>query len=192
MQTVSSLSDNELVGLLKESSRAAYTEIYNRYKGILFMHAYKRLQSRAEAEDTLQEIFTGLWVKREELTITSNLSGYLYSAVRNRILDYFSHQEVASRYISSFQGFLDKGEMQADHRVRENQLKVLIEKEIDNLPAKMREIFILSRKEHLSHKEIAGQLGISEKTVKNQINNALKTLRTKLGLLVFLYVLFIY
>lgn len=192
MQVIDALSDEELLSLLREGDSHAYTEIYNRYKGILFIHAYHRLRDRVEAEDTLQEVFTGLWNKRQEITITSSLSGYLYCAVRNRILNYFAHQEVSSRYLNSFRGYLENGEAQTDHRVRENQLKLLIEKEIDSLPAKMREIFILSRKAHLSHKEIAEHLDLSEKTVKNQVNNALKTLRSKLGLFSFLYMLFIY
>jgi RNA polymerase sigma-70 factor (family 1) len=191
MAAVSTLPDFELVSLLRQSNHAAYTEIYDRYKGLLLVHAYKYLHNYQEAEDTLHEIFTSLWTKRESFNITSNLSGYLYTAVRNRILDHFSHREVQSRYVSSFSEFLEKGEVVTDHKVRESLLRNLIEKEIDALPGKMREIFLLSRKTNLSHKEIAGQLDISEKTVKNQVNNALKILRAKLGLLMYLYMLFI-
>jgi RNA polymerase sigma-70 factor (ECF subfamily) len=68
---------------------------------------------------------------------------------------------------------------------------LIIEKEIADLPAKMREVFELSRKTFLSHKEIAGQLDLSEKTVRNQVNNALKVLRVKLGIFVFLLVLLV-
>lgn len=191
MDAISTLPDFELVSLLRQSNHAAYTEIYDRYKGLLLVHAHRYLQNQQEAEDTLHEIFVSLWAKRESFNITTNLSGYLYTAVRNRILDHFSHREVQSRYISSFGEFLEKGEANTDHKIRENQLKSLIEKEIDALPGKMREIFLLSRKANLSHKEIAGQLDISEKTVKNQVNNALKILRGKLGLLIYLYMLFI-
>ena len=73
--------------------------------------------------------------------------------------------------------------------LREIVLRI-IENEIANMPGKMREIFELSRKSHLSHREIAETLGISEKTVKNQVNNALKILRTRLGLLNYLIFLF--
>jgi len=65
-------------------------------------------------------------------------------------------------------------------------LEVLIEKEIACLPSKMRQVFELSRKANLSHKQIATQLDLSEKTVKNQVNNALKVLKLKLGSLMFL------
>jgi RNA polymerase sigma-70 factor (family 1) len=186
MAAHSPLSDHELVTLLREGDESAYTEIYNRYKGILYQHAYRRLPNQEEVDDIIHELFTTLWVKRGTIVFKTNLSGYLYTAVRNRILDYVSHQQVASAYVTSLQEFMDKGTAVTDYRVRLNMLQQLIEKEIESLPAKMREVFELSRKSQLSHQEIAFKLDISEKTVKNQVHNALKILRVRLGLLVYL------
>jgi RNA polymerase sigma factor (sigma-70 family) len=76
--------------------------------------------------------------------------------------------------------------------VREHQLSQLIEQEINQLPPKMREIFVLSRKHNLSHRQIAEQLDIAEPTVKKQVANALKILRTKLGLFAYLMMLIKY
>jgi RNA polymerase sigma-70 factor (family 1) len=181
--------DHELVVLLKTGNQDAYTEIYNRYKRLLYQHAFKRLHNQEEVDDIIHDLFTILWVKRESLELKTNLSGYLYTAVRNRILDHISHQQIESNYIVNLQQFLDKGVAVTDHRVRFNMLQELIDKEIAELPSKMREIFELSRKSQLSHQEIAEQLDISKKTVKNQVNNALKILRVRLGLFVFLYLL---
>ncbi|MDB5117490.1 MAG: polymerase subunit sigma-70 [Mucilaginibacter sp.] len=190
MAALSPLPDHELVFLLKTGDKDAYTEIYNRYKGILYQHAYKLLRNQEEVDDIIHELFTTLWIKRETLEFKTNLSGYLYTAVRNRVLDYISHQQIESAYIISLQKFIDKGVAITDHRVRLNMLQEVIEKEIACLPAKMREIFELSRKSQLSHREIAEKLDISEKTVKNQVNNALKILRVRLGLLIYLYLLY--
>lgn len=173
-------SDSELVALLRSGNRAAYTEIYKRYTGILYSHAYSKLQNREEARDAIQELFTVLWVKRQEIAIETNLSGYLYCAVRNRVLNTISHNRVASTYVSQIQVNINESESATDHLVREKELAQLIEKEISGLPLKMREVFELSRKNNLSRKEIATQLNLSEKTVKNQINNALKVLRVKM------------
>jgi RNA polymerase sigma factor (sigma-70 family) len=137
MTAYSSLSDHELVIFLKKGDRSAYTEIYNRYKGILYQHAYRRLPNQEEVDDIIHELFTVLWVKRETLVFKTNLSGYLYTAVRNRILDYVSHQQIASAYLSSLQEFMDKGVAITDHRVRLNMLQDVIEKEIACLPVKM-------------------------------------------------------
>lgn len=187
MQSYAGFSDQELTILLKDGNALAFTEIYNRYKGLLYIHAYKRLYNREAVNDVIQELFTALWNKRETITFTGQLSGYLYTSVRNRVIDILSKQRSESAYIQSLQNFIDQGEDVADHLIREKQLIEVIEKEISLLPPKMREVFELSRKAHLSHREIAERLNLSELTVKKHVNNALKILRTKLGLLIFLY-----
>jgi len=188
----STLSDNDLLSLVREGDHAAFTAIYHRYKRLLYKHAYQRLRNEPEVDDIIHELFTSLWEKRETLAPQINLAGYLYTAVRNRIMDFLARQNVQSGYIGSLQAFMEKTESATDHLLRENQLTALIEKEIAALPPKMREVFELSRKAHLSHKEIAEHLGISEKTVKSQVNNALKILRVKLGFLVWLFMLIYY
>jgi RNA polymerase sigma-70 factor (ECF subfamily) len=188
----SSFSDQELVGLLKSGDKSAFTEIYQRYKWVLFVHALKRIGDREHAKDIIQELFTTLWDKRYDLDLRSHLSGYLYTSVRNRVIKAYSHQQVEDNYLTSLATSINNGFCITDHKARENSLAAIIEKEIDELPEKMREVFILSRKHYLSNKEIALQLGIEETTVKKQISNALKILRVKLGLLLWLVMIFRY
>jgi RNA polymerase sigma-70 factor (family 1) len=180
------LSDVELIELLKINNAPAYTVIYNRYFYALYIHAYRKLNNKEEAEDIVHELFAQLWTKREVIEIKSNLASYLYSAVRNKILDLIAHHTVESKYISSLENFMIHGACNTDHRVREKQLAELIEKGITDLPPKMKVVFELSRKEKLSHKEIAEKLNLSEQTVRKQVNNALKTLRIKLGTMLFI------
>jgi len=182
----SALSDNALAELVKNGDALAYTVLYNRYFELLYAHACQKMHDQDEAQDVIHEVFVTLWTKRESLDITSNFASYLYCAVRNRILDLISHKAVETRYIDSLQHFMDKGACITDHRVREKLLTQVIDKSIDELPEKMREIFNMSRKRKLSHKEIAHQLNLSEKTVKKQVNNALKILRIKLGTMLFI------
>src|SRR5690606_133945 len=118
--------------------------------------------------------------KKEKLLLTRTLSAYLYASIRNQVLDRIARQKIETRYIESLNTFLVTNTSATDHRVREKQLRSLIEKEISALPPKMRRVFEMSRKAHLSHREIASELNISEKTVKKQINNALKVLRVRL------------
>lgn len=183
-------SDIELCQLLKEGDRDAYTEIYERYKGLLYVHAYKMLQDSDSAEDVVQELFTRLWVKRAQLHLQRTLSAYLYTSIRNQVLDRIARQKVESRYVESLQNFMQSAPCLTDHRVRERELQTRIEKEVSTLPSKMRRVFEMSRKAYLSHKEIAEELKISEKTVKKQINNALKVLRVRLGEAVVLFCVF--
>jgi len=183
-------TDAELTALLRTGDQLAYTEIYQRYTGVLQGHAYSKLQDREEAMDVVQELFATLWAKRDSIVFHTTLSGYLYTAVRNKVINVIARQNIASDYIKSLQEFIDKGEALTDHRVREHELTAIIEKEIAALPEKMRTIFEMSRKEGLSHKEIAGKLGLAEKTVKNQVNNSLKILKDKLGpLFIFLFLM---
>ncbi|WP_228099007.1 RNA polymerase sigma factor [Pedobacter sp. MC2016-24] len=181
-----STSDTELVDLLRSGNRLAYTEIYNRYKIVLHTHAYKWMRDREEARDMIHELFTFLWDKRADIQFNSNLSGYLYVSLRNKIFNRVSRKKIESAYVSSLQSFIDEGNCVTDHLVRGRLLAKLIEKEIAALPPKMREVFELSRKYNLSHKEIAEQLGLSDQTVRKHIQHALKILRTRLGLYMFL------
>lgn len=186
MQLYSDLPDVELFDLVQENDHCAYTEVYNRYSRLLYTHAYKKLGDRELARDLVQDLFTTLWIKREEIFIQSVLSTYLYTALRNKILDYHAHQTVATGYLSYLENYSFAKNDLTDHLVRQKQLASLIEQEIAALPDKMRHIFELSRKQHLSHKEIAAELDISEQTVRKQIQNALKIMRPKLGILLAL------
>ncbi len=181
------LSDAQLVDLLKAGDHHSFTEIYKRYNTLLYIYAYKKLQDTESAKDVIQEIYVHLWNSRSNLNIQTTLSGYLYKAVLNRVLNVFRHVTITQEYISSFKEVTDNAPAQTDYRIREKDLEALIEKEINNLPEKMREIFQLRRQEYLSNKEIADRLNISEHTVATQIKRALKTLRGKLGLFLFIY-----
>lgn len=184
------ISDQELLLLFKTGDRKAYEQIYHRYKFALHNHAWNKTRNREESQDIIQEIFTRLWAKRESLDVNTNLSGYLYTSLRNYILNQIVHKEVQEKYITSIKSFTDQESVIADHRIRENQLKALIEKEIDALPPRMKEVFLLSRKENLSHKQIAERLGTTEQTVKKQMTNVLKILRGKLGFWIFFIYIF--
>jgi RNA polymerase sigma-70 factor (ECF subfamily) len=183
-------SDADLVKLVGSGDHTAFAELYERYWGVLFVHCMKMLRDEDEAKDVLQELFTSLWTKSAELQFSTSVSAYLYSAVRNKVFNLMAHQKVKRNYSAGISKFMQQGEFITDEQVRLNELKRIIEREVALLPPKMREVFEMSRNQQLSHKEIAGKLGISDKTVRKQINNALKILKVKLnvsaGLLVVL------
>jgi RNA polymerase sigma-70 factor (ECF subfamily) len=189
MHAYQSFTDQTLLTLLKQGDKDAYTVIYDRYKNLLYNHAYKKLGDPEEVKDVLQELFTNLWNKRVDIPVAMNLSGYLYTGIRNRILNLLSHKEVENKYLTSIQQYTQEGDYSTDLVIREKEMADLIQKEIDQLPPKMREVFLLSRKENLSHHEIAEQLSISEQTVAKQVTNALRILRVRLGSFFFLLLL---
>ncbi|WP_316817629.1 RNA polymerase sigma-70 factor [Pedobacter nyackensis] len=189
MATYRTYSDQELAALLKQGDRYAYTEIYERYRSLLYRHAYKKLGDTSEAGDVIQDVFLMLWNNKGNLDHAANLSGYLYVAMRNRILNLFAQKNVRTLYEDSVQEFSLKYEVMTDHLVREHEMAELIAREINELPDKMREIFTLSRYQYLRNKEIADLLGISEHTVATQLKRALRQLRIRLGVMVCLFFL---
>ncbi|GAA4302341.1 RNA polymerase sigma factor [Aestuariibaculum suncheonense] len=185
-------SDKELFSLIKNGDHKAYTELYNRYSPVLYAHILRRLNDREEAKDIIHELFSYIWVNRLKIEIEGHLSGYLYTAVRNRVIKVISRRIVATKHVDMHRPS-PYNNIASDYLIRENQLRDLIEKEIELLPPRMQEIFLLSRKKFLTHREIAYELNISELTVKKQVANAIKVLRTKLDLIVnvFFFVFFL-
>lgn len=186
MKVYVDFSDNELALLLKEGRPQALTEIFNRYNSLLYIYAYKKLGDKEEAKDVVQELFVRLWKNHEVFSLNTTLASYLYRSVRNRSLDIFAHKKIKSSYISSFQAAVDVHTATTDYLVREKDINELIEREIKSLPPRMREIFVLSRRHHLSHKEIAQKLDISEETINKQIKRALRVLRIRLKMMLIL------
>ena len=189
-------TDQELLALLRQEDKIAYTVIYDRYWAILFRHARKMTRNDEQAADVIQDLFTAIWLNASSLEVKSSLSSYLYTALRNRILKLIRHEQVKVNYLNTLPDFKNEGRNNTDELLREKELSTQIEEEISQLPPKMREIFELSRKAHLSYKQIAEETNIAEGTVKKQVYNALKILRAKLGMMFFAsimkFILFIF
>ena len=181
MSHYKNFSDAELIDLLREGNNNAFIEIFDRYYILLFSFACRRLDDREIAKDLIHDAFADIWEKRETVNIPGELRTFLFTVVKNRILNHYKHNKVSQKYIDHFQHYMDSHQDATDHLVRHNDLSALIEKEIAALPEKMRTVFELSRKETMNRKEISEQLGLPENTVKTNIHRALKILRSKLG-----------
>lgn len=173
-------TDQKLAALLVQGDEYAYTEIFERYKVLLYKHAYRLLGDEDEANDIISDLFLALWQKRGNLNPQVSLSAYLYGSIRNRIFDLMTHQKVIARYLDSISEFIGQGHYETDERIRAKELAAIIEREVAALPPKMREVFELSRSGEFSYKEIGEMLNITEGTVKQQVHNAVKTLRLKI------------
>ena len=187
MTSPSVLSDYELLDQFKQGERSAYEEIYHRYWALLFNHARRMLQSDDDAKDLVQDVFSVFWLDGPTLELRTTLDAYLYTIMRYKIFNLIDRKRVRSNYLSSLEDFIRKNEYSGEYRVREKQMEELIEKEIAALPPKMREVFELSRKANLNYREIAEKLNISDNTVKKQMSNALKILRSRLGVIFDLF-----
>lgn len=175
------LKENQLFTLISCGDEPAFAALYNRYFGLLYMHAFQRLKDKDEAKDLVQDLFLRLWDQRESLPAETNITAYLYTAVKNRVLNNLAHKCVENKFLLSIEKTTTT-EAITDHRVREHQLANIIEQQISQLPPKMRQVFELSRKSYFTYSEIAERLNLSEQSVRSHVKGALRVLRTKLGL----------
>lgn len=178
-------SDAGLIALLQEGDSNAFSEIYERFWLLLFRHAFRMTRDQDNAEDIVQDVFTLLLTKGKELKFNHTLSSFLYSAVRFRVLDKVGRMKTEESYIAGLQKTMEQGELTTERQVLVRELAFRIEVELEQLPEKMREVFILNRVHEYSYKEISQKLNITDHTVKKQISNALKLLRAKLHFILY-------
>lgn len=168
-------------GLAKSVHRGdygAFREIYDRHWRRLYRYTTRLIDDGDEAEDIVQDLFIHFWEKSQSEPIES-VEAYFHTALRFRILKYFEKSKVRQDHLLSLAHYLHTYDPPADEALALKDLNRQIEREIDRLPAKMREIFILRKYDELSYREISESLKISETTVKKQLYNATKLLRSK-------------
>lgn len=172
--------DLALFQQVKNDDLAAYEVLYKKYIKELYRFAFSYLRDGQIAEEMAQEVFLYIWEKRGQIEIQTTLKTYLYSAVKNKCLNYIklelprqqSMEDVSEILLSVTSSAKDEGENE--------QLKKHIQKAIDALPNKCRQIFILSKSAGMTYEEISEELDLSKKTVENQMGIALKKLRESL------------
>jgi len=181
MSAVLTPSDNELLSLLKEGDRNAFTTLYNRYWDKLYAVAYNRLADEYEAEEAVQNIFLDLWKRKETITLTHTLSTYLSAAIKYHVftrLAQIRREKIRAEQLKI--GAIEGIETTAEW-LSEKELKRQLEQGINALPEKCKLVFLLSREQNLTNKQIAEELNISEKTVEGHITKALNNLRGSLS-----------
>lgn len=174
-------NDVLLLNELKQGDQLAFKTLYEKYNASMYLHAYKKLGDKEIVKDLVHEVFLSLWEKRSTLAVHGSLSTYLHHAVRYKVIDIIAAKYTTDKY-RHFQSYLDQQTTPSDYLVRERIMTSIIDQEIENLPPRMREVFQLSRAEHLSHHQIAEKLGISTQSVRSHIKNALRILRVKLSI----------
>ncbi len=173
----STYHDNELLQLLSESDKAAFTEIYNRYWKMLYAIAYNHLKSTESAEDTVHEVFTSLWKNRQSIHVLS-LNNYLASAIKYIVFAHIRKKSYEKEYQKINTHTHDSLNIEDSYFCKE--LLAFTHNEIETLPPKCRLVFKYSREMGMSNREIADVMEISKKTVENQLNKALNHLRFSL------------
>ena len=173
------LSDKDLLQLVKQDDKGAFTQIYQRHWQPLYSAAYKRTKDKEQCQDLVQNVFADLWSRRNNLAI-DNLSAYLHTAVKFQLFKQVSRQPAMAVFLDSFEEIITSP-IAADDFLIEKEIQNLINLWLAALPERRRQIFILHYQEELSTREIADRLGISQNTVQSQIYTASQSLRTRLA-----------
>ena len=171
-------NEPELFQQLAEGDERAYEQIYHHYNKRLSLFALKIVRDPFLAQELLQDIFVQLWVSRALFAEVKYPSAYLFNMANNKMRDYLRKMASDARLLDHLVLRNTELSNETEELVDFRESVVIVEKAVSELPEQRRIIYELSRKQGLSHDQIAEQLGVSRQTVKNNLVLALKHIRT--------------
>jgi len=175
---INSIPDDLLVAEIKKDNKEAFKSLYDRYSRRIYYFSLRYLGSKEETEELLQSTFINIWQHRRTLDATRPIKDYIFRSAVNYIINYLKKKAVRTRFNESE---IHKGEIHSNHTYEQvflHDLERSINSIVETLPSQQQKVFRLSRYEGLTNKEIASKLGLSVRTVENQMYRALKVLRT--------------
>lgn len=180
------IADSQLFELIQQSSYPAFTALYNRHWKYIYSIAYRKTANKDDAFDLTQNVFIEFYEKRDKLVVNIPLKNFLRTAMIYKLSNYFRTRGFQEKHYRNFQQYLEQAEATGAYfdslEINENeqdfeQMVALIHQAIDDMPDKMKTVFLMSRSEKYSIAEIAHELHISPQTVKNQISKAFEKIR---------------
>lgn len=173
--------DKDVIVSLKNGKEEAFEVLFWEYNTHIYHFVYSLLYDKSLAEDLTQNVFLKIWERREDIDLAQSFDSYLFTIARHLVYKETEKRLLSESLTETLQKQLSDGDTLMEEKIDAESLREYIDSLIEELPPARREIFRLSRKEHLSYKEIALRLSISEKTVETQLNRALHFLRDKLS-----------
>jgi len=180
----------DIIHRLKKDDKSAVDELFSYYYPRLYHFSKSILKIENDIDDILQEVFVKIWLNRQKINSVETFNSYIFTITKNEVLnlirsnlrDQTFKNELFLRSVAE--------EYQTSDQVEFDEIETRINQTVAGLPEKRQQVFILSRMEGLSNKEIAQQLNISEKTVEDHITHAIKHIKSSLqemGILSLLY-----
>lgn len=171
--------DSGNASLLNAGGTILFEEVFKTHFKALHAYAYTIVEEDDMAEEIVQNVFCKLWERRDRLEITQSVKAYLYKSVYHESINYLRHLKKKRAYQAHAVHVMEKSHS-ASEKSTLRELEQKLEQALKELPERCRTIFQMSRFESLKYQQIADQLGLSVKTVENQMGKALKILRLKL------------
>lgn len=174
------LTDERIIRELNNGSHEGFRAVYDAHKFRILSIIVKLVNSESVAEEIFQRVFIKLWDNRTNINPDGSLAAYLNTIARNEVYSYWRTAiNKNSLRLSLDHGLPDGG--LADQEIENEDFRNYLFSLADGLPAKCRQVFDMRFMQQMSYREIAGELGISERTVENQVAKSLKHIREKLG-----------
>ncbi|KAB7530106.1 sigma-70 family RNA polymerase sigma factor [Flagellimonas olearia] len=167
-------SDKLLLLQMEQGNKAAFNKLYNKYWDWAYSRAFARLGNSSQTEDVVQNVFVKIWLRRENPI--SNFQAYLHVAIRNQVFKVIAKEKKKCPFIDNIQNFQEAG-LLADRGILWEEFHKEYQSHVEQLPPKRQKIFRLRFHEDLTTKEISSALGVSRKTVQNQLGKAISQLR---------------
>lgn len=171
-------SDSELWLSVRNNDEHAFAMLFDRYWMRLYKTSFRYLKDSENSEEAVHDVFLSIWNRRHQLEIDS-IPNFLLTAIRYQV---YNRMRAAKPPLTLTLNDLEMDYLpdhnQSDYRIKNQELLLELDEHLGKLPKRCQEIFYMSRMDHLSNQEIADRLGISKRTVENQITMALKHLRT--------------
>ncbi len=172
-----SIKDETLFAQMRTNDAKAFEQLFKRHYKSLCRRVNTMLNDEEATEDVVQQLFIKIWESRNTLQTPDSVAAYLFTAARNRALNYIKSQARKSSNEIPLNNYHDEADNRTEEQMDAKELQKALYAAIDALPEKRREVFVLSRFEGKSYKEIAEIMQISIKTVEAQMGKALSTLR---------------
>lgn len=171
-------NENELLKLIADGDKNAFTQLYNNYRNKIYSIAFELTESAAMAEEIVQDVFLKIWVKRTTLDEVTHFRAYLFTLTRNYVftaLKRIARKETVE--VNAIQGeplyYHD-----TENRVLNNEYTRILQAAIDRLPEQQRQVYNLIKNEGLKREEAAAALRLSPETVKTHLAQAMRSIRT--------------
>lgn len=171
-------NEEQLCSRIAAGEEAAFRVLFDRYRQRLYALVLKMVKSPAIAEELVQEVFMNIWEYRRRLKEVRDVDAYIFSIAYHRVFRHLKKAARETQLLENIIRMMEPAGNSTEEHILANESRQLIDRAVHRLPSQRRIIYELSRREGLNHEEIASQLNISRNTVKNQLVQALKYIRT--------------
>lgn len=171
------MTNTEWTIALQRGDKETFTLLYNRHWKALYKQALSRVKEESIAQDIIQDVFIGLWEKRERLVITTSVAAFLAGCVKVQVLAYYKKERVRQQLLEQAMEHIEQAmEMEGIDQAKVDRS---LQEALTDIPEKMKQSFLL-RCDNRSIREIAEILGIAEQSVSNNLHEVVKRLRRKI------------